>query len=187
MTEIRTIEARLDREAAVDRTATTSMWRYAWRQLQSWFGNGPEPERVQRLYYPNYIAYTTVTIPRRFAGDRVEKFLGGVDGMTARSGAIDVDLPERERHRVDDESVLEPDVDDDRVYDEWRDWVFEYVNRKFRPLSKPEFDLDDVELVYTPYWVVEFEDSTYAVNGLTKAADPIRTNQPIDEQYRRIR
>lgn len=187
MTEIRTLDPRLTRDTAIDRTARTSAWRYVRRRLQSWFGDSPEPERVRRLYYPNYVAYTTVTIPRRFAGDRVEKFLGGIDGITGRTGAIDVDLPGRERQQVADESVLEPDVDDARVRDEWREWVFGYVDRKFRPLSPPEFDLDDVELVYTPYWVVEFDATTYAVNGLTRAADPIRTNQPIEQQYRRMR
>lgn len=187
MVEIRTLTPRLSEEAAIGRTATTSVWRYAWRHLHSWFGDDPEPEHVQQVYYPNYIAYTTVTIPRRFADDRVEKFLGGIDGMTARTGAIDIDLPARTDRYVNEKSVLDPDIDEEVVYDEWRDWVFEYVNRKFRPISRPDFDLDEVELVYTPYWVIEFADTTYAVNGLTKAADPIETHQAIDERYRQLR
>lgn len=183
-TEIRTVEPRVTRADAVERTATTSAWGYLRRWMRTQFGTAPDPVRVRQLYYPNYVAYTTVTIPRRFASDRVERFLGGIDGMTGRSGAIDVDLPDRTGRQVTSDCVLDPEIVAEDARGEWRDWVFEYASRKFRPVRRPEFDLDSLERVYVPYWIVEFDDATYAVSGLTRAADPIETIPSLESHYR---
>lgn len=182
-TDIQTISPQLSQADAVDRTRTVSLWRYLRRGLQRWLGADPEPNRVSLLYYPNYIAYTTVTIPRRFASDRVEKFLGGIDGMTTHTGVIDFELPARISREVTSDRVLSPEILEDDAQSEWRDWVFEYASREYRPIRRPDFGLDSLELLYIPYWVVEFEDAAFAVNSLTKAADPIETHGSLAEFY----
>lgn len=184
MTTIRTIEPRLSGGDAVERTAATSLRSYVVRRLRRATGGAPEPIAVRRLYYPNYVAYSTVTIPRRLAADRVEKLLGGVDGITARSGAVDYDLPPRETRDAETEAVLRPEIDRERAREVWREWIFEHASREFRPIRRPEFELDSLELVYVPYWIVEFDESAYAVSGLTKAADPIETRPSMADRYR---
>lgn len=186
MTEIRTIAPQITRSEAVEQTARTSAWSYLQRRVRTWSGTASEPTQIQQVFYPNYIAYTTVTIPRRFASDRVEKFLGGIDGRTTHSGAIDFELPDRTRQQVTPDHVLSPDVGEDDAQVEWRDWVFEYVSRKFRPVRRPDFNLDSLELLYIPYWIVEFDDTTYVVNSLTRAADVIETIPPLDDHYQSL-
>lgn len=183
-TKLSTVDIQFSRDNAVKRSVTASFWRYAQRVLRTVIGSPRAPNRVCRLYYPNYIAHTTITIPRRFASDRVEKILSGVDAMTTHTGVIDVELPDQTTRRVDDNHVLIPEMNRDDVHAEWREWIFEYASREYRPVARPDFALDSLDLLYIPYWIVEFNDETFAVNGLTKAADPIDTHHALAEHYR---
>lgn len=183
METIQTLDHQLTEADAVERTASISFWSYIRRCFRRLRGTTPTPTHVETIYYPNYIAYSTVTIPRRFASERVEKLLGGIDGLTARTGAIDVDLPSQETHCKDSTRVLEPTIPRDKARDEWREWIFEYTSQKFRPIQRPEFDLDSLKLVYVPYWIVEFPESTYVISDLTKSADQITTYPRIDRCY----
>jgi hypothetical protein len=183
MKAIQTLDRQLTEADAIKRTASTSLWSYIGRRFRRLQGTTPTPERIETIYYPNYIAYSTVTIPRRFASERVEKLLGGIDGLTGRTGAVDVDLPSQETRREDALRVLEPTITRNEVRDEWREWIFEYTSQKFRPIHRPDFDLDVLRLVYVPYWIVEFSESTYAISDLTKAADQITTHPQIARCY----
>lgn len=183
MKAIQTLDHQLTKADAIERTASTSLWSYIGRRFCRLRGTTPTPERIEMIYYPNYIAYSTVTIPRRFASERVEKLLGGIDGLTGRTGAIDVDLPSRETRCEDALRVLEPTITRDEVRDKWREWIFEYTSQRFRPIHRPDFDLDALKLVYVPYWIVEFSESTYAISDLTKAADQIMTHPQIARCY----
>jgi hypothetical protein len=183
MEAIQTLDHQLTEADAIERTASTSLWSYIGRRFRRLWGTTPTPEYIETIYYPNYIAYSTVTIPRRFASERVEKLLGGIDGLSGHTGAIDVDLPSQETRHEDALRVLEPTITRDEARDEWREWIFEYTSQKFRPIQHPNFNLDALKLVYVPYWILEFAESTYAISDLTKAPDRITTHPQIARCY----
>ena len=121
MSEIQTLDQRFTESTAVERTESGSPRNYLWSRLRRLRGGRRESNRVERIHYPNYVAYSTITIPRKFAGDRVEKLLAGIDGLTARAGAVDVDLPEQEARSEDAERVIEPTVTQETAKEEWRE------------------------------------------------------------------
>ena len=183
MNTIQILNHQLTEADAIKRTASTSLRSYIGRRFRRLQGTTLTPEHIETIYYPNYIAYSTVTIPRRFASERVEKLLGGIDGLTGRTGAVDVDLPSQETRREDALRIIEPTITRNEVRDEWREWIFEYTSQRFRPIHRPDFDLDALKLVYVPYWIVEFSESTYAISDLTKTADQITSHPQIARCY----
>ncbi len=162
--EIDTFAPRLDRDTALRRTRNLSVVAY----LRSLLGHDPAPADVSLLYYPDYIAATSATV-RRLLGTTTLKFLAGIDGVTGRVGEIDVDLPDRCTATVDAARVIEPRIDREEAEAAWRDWLFTYVSRHHRALAMPDYSLDDLALVHTPYWLIDRGslDASLAVSDLT--------------------
>ena len=113
------------------------------------------------------------------------KFLVGIDAITGRVGEVDIDPPERETVKVADEHVLPVEISEEEATEEWRDWLFPYLDRTYRPVKRPEFTLDRLELVYTPFCIVDYgdRDECYAVSTLTKQVELVEDIEPLDIGY----
>lgn len=184
--EIRSFEPRLDEADAVGRTDRLTVRTYLSARLHDLLGRSAEPETVTRLYYPDYLAYTTVELRRMGRSDRTVKFIAAVDAVTGRAGEVDVDPPDRETVDVPGEQVLPVEVSEGRATERWRDWLFPYLDRTYRPVRRPETSLDRLELVYTPFWIVDYGDGgdCYAVSTLTRQVELIEDVEALSEHYR---
>lgn len=182
--EIRTIPPRIGPQEAVARAGRITMEQYVRTRIGTLLGREHTPD-VYRAYYPDYLAYTTVMLRRYLAGDREVRFLAGIDGVTGRVGEIDASLPERRVEGVDPATVLEPDLDEGDAEAAWREWLWKYLDRKYRPVRRPETTLDDLELFYVPYWIVDHgsKGRSIAVSALTKDADRIEDIEALATYY----
>ncbi|SEH17842.1 hypothetical protein SAMN04487967_3415 [Natronorubrum sediminis] len=185
--EITAFEARFDEESAVERTRNLSAKNYVYAWLGDYFGWGTETEDfdVRAVYYPDYIAYTSATIRKTVGGEKQLKFLAGVDAITGKPGEIDVELPNRNTIDIDPTLVIKPEIDEDEVRSIWREWLFKYVGRFHRATEMPEYSLDDLELVYTPYWVIDFgsAEESLAVSDLTGRTAKVEEIDVIEDFY----
>lgn len=136
--EIRSFEPRLGEAEAVDRTDRLTLRTYLRSKVRELMGRSGEPEVVMRLYYPDYLAYTTVELRRLARGERTVKFLAGIDAITGRVGEVDVDPPDRETIDVPEARILETAISEAEATEQWRDWIFPYLDRTYRPLKRPE-------------------------------------------------
>ncbi|MFC6905682.1 hypothetical protein [Halalkalicoccus tibetensis] len=183
--EIRSFEPRLDEAAAVGRTERLTVPTYLRSKLRGLLGRSPEPESITRLYYPDYIAYTTVEFDRLARGEKTVKFLAAVDAVTGRVGEVDLELPERETLEVPDGRVLPIEVPEEGATEAWREWLFPYLDRSYRPVRRPESTLDRLELVYTPFLIVDYgeEGERYAVSTLTKQVELLEDVEALEAGY----
>lgn len=186
--EIRSFEPRLGEAEAVDRTDRLTLRTYLRSKVRELMGRSGEPETVMRLYYPDYLAYTTVELRRLARGERTVKFLAGIDAITGRVGEVDVDPPDRETVDVPEAQILETAVPEAEATEQWRDWIFPYLDRTYRPLKRPEFTLDRLELVHTPFWIVDYgrDGECYAVSTLTRQVELIEDVEALSDHYRSI-
>lgn len=187
--EIRTFEPKIDATEAVNRADRIDLLTYLRWKLASFIGHDREPEAVTCVYYPDYIAYSTVVFPRYIREDRTEKFLAGIDAVTGRVGEVDVELPEREALTIDAATVIEPEFSEVEAEEEWRDWIFTYIDRNYRPFRQPDFSLDRLELLYVPYWLVDYGSvsNSYVISGLTEQVEEIRSLKAIEGYYKEKR
>lgn len=185
---VRTFSPRVSADEAVDRTARITLGAFLRDRIASALGADDAPEAVRPVYYPDYILYTTVELRRYLRGDRTVKFLVGVDGITGRVGEVDVELPEREPRSVDSEAVIRTELTEDEVESEWRDWILPYVDRRYRPYKRPEFHLDEIELVHVPYWIIDYGtlDDSFAISGLTKQVERVESMKPLKGYYENV-
>lgn len=185
---VRTFPPRVTASSAVNRTARISLGAFLRDRIESALGASDAPDAVHPVYYPDYIVYTTVELRRYLRSDRTVKFLVGVDAITGRVGEVDVDLPEREPRFVDPGAVLRTGLTEEEVESEWRDWIFPYVDRRYRPYKRPEFHLDEIELVHVPYWIVDYGslDGSFAVSGLTKQVERVESMKPLKGYYENV-
>lgn len=186
--DVVTFEPRLTAEEATSRVDRITAGAYLQSKLASLVGTDTEPEAVYPVYYPDYIMYTTVELRYYLRSNETVKFLAGVDAITGRVGEVDVDLPERGHRTVDPESVIDTELSDTEAEEEWRTWIFEYVNRKYRPFKIPNFDLDDVERLYVPYWIVDFGslEASFAISGLTRQVERVEDMKPLKGYYQNM-
>jgi hypothetical protein len=184
--EIRSFEPSLERDDAVGRTDRLTVGTFLRSKIRDLLGRSAEPEAVARLYYPDYLAYTTVELRRVGRSDRTVKFLAAIDAVTGRVGEVDVDPPDRETVNVPEEHVLPVEVSEERATELWRDWLFAYLDRTYRPVRRPESSLDRLELVHTPFWIVDYGDGgdCYAVSTLTKQVELIEDVEALSVHYR---
>ncbi len=185
--KISAFEERLDEASAIEQTRNLSAKEYAYAVLADyldWETETPDFD-VTLVYYPDYIAYTTATIRRTLRGKKVLKFLAGIDAVTARPGEVDVTLPARRTIDADPEAVIEPQIDEDEAERIWREWLFKYVGRYHRATAMPEYSLDELELVYTPYWIIDYGtlEESLAVSDLTGRTAKIEEIQVLEEFY----
>lgn len=184
--EITTFDRRLDESTAVERTRNLSMIRYLRTRLVETFGLGSDPTDpdVYVVYYPDYILYTTVVYRRLRARD-THKFLAGVDAISGNIGEVDVELPDTHVRDVDRTAVIGPQITEAEARDKWNGWIFQYMSRKYRATKLIEYDVDDAELVYTPYWIIDngsLEESL-AVSDLTRRTAKLEEIQVLAEFY----
>ena len=186
--ELSCFEARLDADEAIDRTDRLTPTSFLVSTLRSLLGRSDDADPdVTVLYYPDYLAYTTVTLRRVGRSDKDDKFIAAVDAATGRVGEVDVTLPDVETREVSDERVVPIEYDEDDAEREWDEWLFSYVDRTYRPIKRPETSLDRLELVYTPYYVVDYgprsDEDRYVVSALTKQVELLEDIPPLDEAY----
>lgn len=183
--DIRTFEPRLSAAAAASRTDRITLGSYLRGRIESLLGRGRDHEAIYPLYYPDYIAYTTVELRRVARSSRTVKFLVGIDAVTGRVGEVDIELPPRERRDVDGAAVIRPDLDRSDAESEWSEWIFPFLDRKYRPVKRPEYVLDRVELVYVPYWLVDYGtlEGSFVVSGLTKQVESVEAMKPVKGYY----
>ena len=81
--DVRTIGPRLSTTEAVARTKRMTLGRLFRTRVAGLFGREGSPE-IYPAYYPDYVAYTSVTLHRYVGGDRDLKFLAGIDAITGR-------------------------------------------------------------------------------------------------------
>lgn len=184
--EIRTFDRRLDRAEAIKRTRNLSTGRYLRHLLAETFGrgSGPTDPTVYIVYYPDYIIYTSV-VYKRLRNTETHKFLAGVDAVSGDVGEVDVDLPDSHLQDVDRNVRIEPQLTEAEARDEWNGWIFEYMSRKYRAIKLNEYEIDDIELIYTPYWIIDngsIEDSL-AVSDLTRRTAKVDEIRVIKEFY----
>lgn len=185
--EIACFTPRIDAEDAVGRTDRLTFTTFVRSKLESILGRRSPDSTVTTLYYPDYLAYTTVVLDRVGRSDKEVKFAAGVDAATGRAGEVDVTIPEIETRRVSDEQVVPVSVDETEATARWDDWLFGYINRKFRPVKRPETSLDRLELVYTRYYVIDYgPDERYAISALTKQTELLEDIEPLAEAYPRV-
>lgn len=183
--EIRSFEPRIEEDEAIARTARLTGWTYLHSKVRALLGRSADPVRTVRLYYPDYIAYTTVELRRLAGNDRTIKFLAAVDAITGRVGEVDLELPDRETVAVPERHVLDPQLHEEAATEEWRDWLFPYLDRAYRPVKRPETSLDRLELVYTPFWIVDYgaDGDRYAVSTLTEQVELLGDIGALDDHY----
>ena len=182
--DVRTIEPRVPAADAVDRTKRMTLGRFLRTRFAEVVGREDSP-KIYTAYYPDYLAYTTVTLYRYVGGDREIKFLAGIDAITGRVGEVDVELPERRFEGVDPATVLEPTLNEEEVATVWREWLWKYLDRKYRPVKRPESSLDDLELVHVPYWIVDYgtKADSFVVSALTRQAEHVEAIGPLAAYY----
>lgn len=187
--DVPVLASRLTAKEAVSRTDRITLSAYVMAKLRSALGRESEPEAVYPAYYPNYIAYTTVELHRLVRKNRTVRFLAGIDAITGRVGEVDVELPDRMTASVDPNTVLERQIDGEQARAEWRDWLFTYLDRTYRPVKRPDSSLDELELRYTPYWIVDHGSASdsYAVSGLTKQVELVEDIGPLTDHYEQSR
>lgn len=181
-------EPRIDADEAVHRTARLTATTFLLSTIRSLLGRDDNDPVVSVRYYPDYLAYTTVTLHRIGRSDTDEKFIAAVDAVTGRVGEVDVTLPDTETRELDPAQVVPVEVDSEEAEAKWNEWLFSYINRMYRPVKSPETSLDSLELVYTPYYVVDYgtDGECYAVSALTKQSELLEDLPPIEATYDRI-
>jgi len=184
--EIRTFDRRLDEAEALKQTRNLSTVRYLRHLLAETFGrdDGTTDPTVYLVYYPDYILYSSV-VYRRLRTTESLKFLAGVDAISGNVGEVDVELPDSHVQDVDRSAVIEPQLTEAEAKEQWNGWIFEYMSRKYRAIKLKEYELDDVELIYTPYWIIDkgsLEESL-AVSDLTRRTAKVDEIQVIKEFY----
>ncbi|WP_331235396.1 hypothetical protein [Natronorarus salvus] len=187
--EITAFEATLDEDSAVERTRNLSAVEYARRWVGDLLGRRARASPdVRVVYYPDYIAYTSASIRRLIRDEKSLKFLAGIDAVTGRAGEVDVSLPSRRTIDVDRAFVIHPQVDAAEAEAIWREWLFSYVGRYHRAVEMPEYSLDDLELVYTPYWVIDYgsAEESLAVSDLTRRTATVEEIEVLEEFYERF-
>lgn len=185
--EIRTFGQRLTAASAVERSRRYTLTAYAAEAIKPLFGGRRDSHTgtVSQVYYPVYLAFTTVTLHRYLRGDVTVRFLAGVDGVTGRVGEIDVDLPDHRTKDIAPEAAIGTDLDERDAETAWRDWLFTYLDRKYRPVKRPDSSLDDLDLVHVRYWIVDngTSEDSFAINDLTRQADRVEDVRGIAEYY----
>lgn len=180
-------EPRLDADDAAGRVDHLTFATLARSALRSLFGRSDDDAdpTVSVRYYPDYLAYTTVTLRRVGRGDREERFIAAVDAVTGRVGEVDLTLPDVETRKLAERRVVPVELDPADAEEQWEEWLFPYVNRTYRPIKRPETALDSLDLVYTPYYVVDYgpEGNCYAVSGLTEQVELIEDLPPLAATY----
>jgi hypothetical protein len=186
--QIETFERTLDEETAVERTRNLSLTRYLRSRLSALRGRprSTEEHTVHLIYYPDYIAYTSATIQQSFGRTRSLRFLAGIDAITGAAGEIDVELPSYGTEDVDSSRVIVPEVEEGRARETWREWLFEYVGRYHRASGMPQYSLDRMELVYTPYWIIDNGtlDRSLVVSDLTRRTAKVEEIDVVERFYR---
>lgn len=183
---IPSFEPRIDADEASRRTDRLTLTSFLLSTLKSVLGRTDDANPdVTVLYYPDYLVYTTVTLKRVGRSDKADKFIAAVDAGTGRVGEVDVTLPDIETRSVPEEQVVPVEYDEDDAEREWEEWLFSYVDRTYRPVKRPETSLDRLELVYTPYYVIDYgaDSDRYAVSALTKQVELLEDIPPLDEAY----
>jgi hypothetical protein len=185
--EIRTFDRHLDGTEAVEHTSNLSAMRYLRYVLREKFGIGADlsDPTVYVVYYPDYILYTSVEY-RRLWTTESHKFLVGVDAITGNVGEVDVELPDSHVRDVDRDVRIEPQLTEADAREEWNEWIFDYMSRKYRAMKLREYGIDDIELVYTPYWIIDngsIEESL-AVSDLTRRTAKVEEIRVIREFYK---
>lgn len=184
--ELPRFEPRIDAGEAVRRTDRLTLKTFLSSKLASLLGDDTanDPD-VTTLHYPDYLAYTTVVLRRVGRDDREVKFIAAVDAATGRVGEVDVSLPETETRQVDDDRVLPVEVDETEAASNWEEWLFPYLDRRYRPVKRPTTSLDRLALVYTPYHVVDYgpDGDRYAVSALTKQVELLDDIAPLADEH----
>ncbi|WP_129113430.1 hypothetical protein [Halegenticoccus tardaugens] len=185
--EIQTFDPRLSAASAVDRTDRLTLGSYLRAKVATLIGIEHTPNAVSPVYYPDYIAYTTVELHHVTRSTRTVKFLVGIDAVTGRVGEVDIELPPREEQSVKKISVIPPRLDQDEAGAKWREWILPYLDRTYRPIKRPEYTLDRVELIYVPYWLIDYGtlDESFVISGLTRQVEKVEDLQPVKEYYER--
>ena len=186
--EITSFEPTLDRESAVERTRNLSLRRYTrqWLAERLGFESPTRADDVYVVYYPDYLAYTSLTIRRAIRGRSEMRILAGIDAVTESVGHVDVDIPDRQTVVVDPERIIPPEVSEEDAEGAWREWLFGYVSREHRAIEIPEYSLDELELVYTPYWIIDNGslEASLAISDLTRRTARVEEIRVLEEFYR---
>lgn len=180
--DIQTFEKRLTTDEAINRTKRFTLRTYMYTSLRSILGFCEPPEDIYCVYYPNYFIYTTIKLDRIFKDKKEEKFIAGVDGITGRVGAVDVDLPDYQEFSINPTALIEAKINHEDAKQNWRDWLFGYLNQKYRPIKLPDKSLDGIDLVYTLYWVIDngSVENSFAVNDLTNQVNKLEDMEILD-------
>lgn len=186
--EIPCFVPRIDTDEAIRRTDRLTLTSYLAVALRSLLGRADDADPdVTAFYYPDYLIYTTVTLKRVGRSDKENKFIAAVDAATGRVGEVDVTLPATETRDVPKMQVVPIDFDEDDAEEEWNEWLFSYIDRTYRPIKRPETSLDRLDLIYTPYYIVDYgaaaDEDRYAVSTLTKQVELLEDIPPLADAY----
>ncbi|MCH7661819.1 MAG: hypothetical protein IH933_14990 [Euryarchaeota archaeon] len=186
--QIETFERTLDEQTALERTRNLSFGQYC----RHWIADRLDRYSVDTdysvslVYYPDYIAYTSVTIRKTLGTTKSLRFLAGIDAVTGDVGEIDVELPPYRTNEIDPSRIVSSRIEDSEASDLWREWLFSYVSRYYRATAMPEYSLDELQLVYTPYWLIDkgTVGESLVVSDLTRRTSKVEEIEVIKEFYR---
>lgn len=127
---------------------------------------------VGAIAYPHRIYEVSVTIPRRFFGDRTEEYVVGVD--RARRLAVRADtVPETDTRTVRDVLVVPAELSAEQADEKVRETVFGWCLRRFTMGAPPEIAIDSVVDVHKLFWLAARPEGDAIVDSVRGSAEPL--------------
>lgn len=127
---------------------------------------------VGAVAYPYRIYEVSVTIPRRFFGDRIQGYVVSVD--RARRLAVRADtLPESDPQTVEDVLVVPSELSADQADEKAREAVFGWCLRRFSMGEPPEIEIGRAVDAHKLFWLADRPDGDVIIDSVRGSEEPL--------------
>ncbi|WP_232688402.1 hypothetical protein [Halobacterium zhouii] len=128
--------------------------------------------RVGAVAYPYLVYQASVSIPRRFGGDRETEYVVSLD--CSRRMALRADQrPETETRTVEDVLVLPAEIDETQAHEMARRSAFDWTLRTVSLSSSPEIELGEPVAAYKLFWLASRPDGDVVVDSVRGTERPL--------------